>query len=112
MTTDVSAVARRIAVTGVVQGVGYRPFVHRLATRHGLSGWVRNVAGTVEIHVEGEARHVADFETALRIEAPPVSRIEGVCAAATSPLGTEGFSITESADAGGHRPVPAASKRR
>ena len=107
MTTDVSAVARRIAVTGVVQGVGYRPFVHRLATRHGLSGWVRNVAGTVEIHVEGEARHVADFETALRIEAPPVSRIEGVCVAATSPLGTEGFSITESADAGGHRPVPA-----
>ena len=107
MSTDASAVARRIEVTGVVQGVGYRPFVHRLATRHGLSGWVRNVAGTVEIHVEGDASHVAEFETALRDEAPPVSRIEALCVAATPPLGTEGFHITESADAGGHRPVPA-----
>ena len=107
MSRPVSAVARRIEVTGVVQGVGYRPFVHRLAAQYGLTGWVRNVAGTVEIHVEGDAGHLAEFETALRTEAPPVSRVDALCAETTLPLGTAGFRITESADADGQRPVPA-----
>ncbi|MEZ4457245.1 MAG: acylphosphatase [Gemmatimonadales bacterium] len=46
--------ARLVHVTGQVQGVGFRPFVHRLASRHHLSGWVRNTSGNVEIEVEGE----------------------------------------------------------
>jgi hydrogenase maturation protein HypF len=106
MTVMRSAVARRMQVTGVVQGVGFRPFVHRLALRHGLAGWVRNVAGTVEIHVEGEANDVERFEMALREEAPPVSRIDTLCAESSITLGTDGFRIAESADAEGNRPVP------
>ena len=100
------AAARRIHVTGVVQGVGFRPFVHRLATQHGLAGWVRNVAGTVEIHVEGDAEELSVFEAALREEAPPVSRIDTLDARASLPLGAPDFRITESADADGDRPVP------
>ena len=45
--------ARRILVEGIVQGVGFRPFVYTLAARHGLAGWVRNTASGVEIEVEG-----------------------------------------------------------
>ena len=41
-------------ITGLVQGVGFRPFVHRLAERHGVAGWVRNEPGAVRVHAEGE----------------------------------------------------------
>ena len=105
MTVLRPAAARRIHVTGVVQGVGFRPFVHRLAMQHGLAGWVRNVAGTVEIHVEGEADELSAFEAALREQAPPVSRIDALDAHASPPLGAADFRITESADADGNRPV-------
>ena len=47
--------ASHLTVTGVVQGVGFRPFVDRLARRYALAGWVRNTAGAVEIHVEGDS---------------------------------------------------------
>ncbi|HET7379818.1 MAG TPA: acylphosphatase, partial [Gaiellales bacterium] len=63
--------AARLRVTGVVQGVGFRPFVHRLALRHGLGGWVRNNAGDVEIEIEGTTAAIVDFRTALQREAPP-----------------------------------------
>ena len=46
--------ARRVHVTGLVQGVGFRPFVHRLAVRHDLAGWVRNESGEVYVEVEGQ----------------------------------------------------------
>jgi hydrogenase maturation protein HypF len=105
MTTLRPASARAIRVTGVVQGVGFRPFVHRLAVHHALTGWVRNVAGTVEIHVEGEHRDLDEFETALRLHAPPISRIDTLVADDALPLGADGFSIVESADADGNRPV-------
>jgi hydrogenase maturation protein HypF len=100
------AVTRRFVITGVVQGVGFRPFVHRIALRHGLAGWVRNVAGTVEIHVEGEPHAVSAFETSLRDEAPPVSRIETLTAGDDMTLGAVDFQIIQSADADGNRPVP------
>ncbi len=58
--------ARRLLVTGVVQGVGFRPFVHRLAGRHELSGWVRNESGRVFIEVEGAATALDAFTEALR----------------------------------------------
>jgi hydrogenase maturation protein HypF len=88
----------RLAVTvrGTVQGVGFRPFVYRLAGRHDLSGWVRNSTGPVEIEVEGEDREVRDFLAALRSEAPPLARIEEVRSVAVAPRGGSGFSILES----------------
>ncbi|MFN3750858.1 MAG: carbamoyltransferase HypF [Thiobacillus sp.] len=66
-------VARHITIGGRVQGVGFRPFVHRLAHRHAITGWVRNVAGAVEIHAEGTPAQLRRFAEAIATEAPPLS---------------------------------------
>jgi hydrogenase maturation protein HypF len=57
-----------VRVTGVVQGVGFRPFVHRLAARHGLAGWIRNASGNVQIAVEGTPGALEEFLRALESE--------------------------------------------
>ena len=57
----VELVCRAISVRGVVQGVGFRPFVYRLAHEHGLAGWVLNHSGGVEIEVEGPAAALVAF---------------------------------------------------
>ena len=106
MTQSRVVAARFLRVTGVVQGVGFRPFVHRLAIRHDLAGWVRNVAGTVEIHVEGDDASLAAFEDGLTSEAPTLSRIAALIAEESSAEGAEGFRILASTDAAGNRPVP------
>ena len=62
---------RRIAVRGTVQGVGFRPFVYRLARSLNLTGWVRNGPDGVAIEVEGRAADVARFVPRLRTERPP-----------------------------------------
>jgi len=68
-----------IAVTGIVQGVGFRPFVYRLATRLGLTGFVRNMGDAgVQIVVAGEKKTIEAFIKALRSEKPPLSRIDGI----------------------------------
>jgi hydrogenase maturation protein HypF len=83
-------------VRGVVQGVGFRPFVHRLAIRHGLCGWVRNEAGAVRLFTQGAPPDVQDFLAALRAELPPLARIDAldVEESATRPL--EGFRVIAS----------------
>lgn len=109
MTTAASArfTALRLHVTGVVQGVGFRPFVHRLAVRYGLSGWVRNASGDVEIEVEGAAPDLAEFVRGLREEAPPLARVAGVREQPAAPAGRRGFAILPSAMAPDRRqPVP------
>lgn len=106
MTAALSLEARHLTVTGIVQGVGFRPFVHRLAVRLGLAGRVRNVAGTVEIRLEGAAESLDRFEQLLRDEAPPVARIAMVQSASVEAEGVEGFDIVESEDADTLRPVP------
>jgi hydrogenase maturation protein HypF len=88
--------ARRIHVTGVVQGVGFRPFVYRLAHAHGLTGWVLNHSGGVEIAVEGSAGALAAFVRDLEAQAPPLARIEHVQVADVSPTGTAVFEIRHS----------------
>ena len=70
--------AALLRVRGVVQGVGFRPFVHRLARRHGLGGWVRNTAAGVDIAVEGGREALAAFSAELAAQAPPLARIEGI----------------------------------
>ncbi|MBS3934650.1 MAG: carbamoyltransferase HypF, partial [Sulfuritalea sp.] len=87
--------AARIKVSGVVQGVGFRPFVWRLANELGLAGWVRNDAAGVEIHVEGCALDA--FVARLKSEAPPLARVDAVSVAAVAPTGCAGFAIEESA---------------
>ncbi len=106
MTATTALSARHLTVTGVVQGVGFRPFVHRLAARLGLAGWVKNVAGTVEIRLEGPVDQCDAFEAALRAEAPPVARIDGVRAVPIHEEGATEFVIVGSEDADTLRPVP------
>ncbi len=97
------ALARRLRVTGVVQGVGFRPFVHRLAVRHALSGWVRNVGGEVQIGVQGSDDAVTEFITALTREAPTLARIERLDVEPAELELREGFTIEPSRDPGGLR---------
>src|SRR5215208_3466209 len=66
----------RIHITGIVQGVGFRPFVYNLATRHNLKGWVRNTSAGVDIEVDGNQESLDLFLQQLRDEAPPLSRID------------------------------------
>ena len=99
--------ALRLSVTGVVQGVGFRPFVHRLALRHGLAGWVRNASGDVQIEVEGSAAGLDEFLRSLREEAPPLARIQRVDALPCVPVGAGGFEILPStAESDRRQPVP------
>ena len=86
--------ACRIRVTGLVQGVGFRPHVWRLANETGVRGWVRNDSEGVEIAAEGE--RVDDFIDRLRHEAPPLARVDGVEAKSATPAGFSEFTITES----------------
>lgn len=67
--------ARRVQIRGVVQGVGFRPFVYRLAHVTGVTGWVQNGENGVEIHAEGSDGNLERFVLGLRTEAPPASRI-------------------------------------
>lgn len=89
-------IAQRIQVRGRVQGVGFRPFVCRLARRFELRGWVRNRGGAVDIHAEGQAERLAEFVRALRAEAPPLARPETPIVAETAPWGPTEFRILDS----------------
>ncbi len=106
------AEAARIRVTGVVQGVGFRPFVWRLAQELQLAGWVRNDAAGVEIHAEGAG--LDRFVDRLKTEAPPLARVDAVTVAAAGQAGHAGFTICDSAGgrvgtAIGHDTAPCAA---
>ena len=91
-----SVAAQKIRVTGIVQGVGFRPFVWRLAQELSLSGWVRNDAQGVEIAAEGEAQQLTALRERLRREAPPLARIDTVEAQTVAACGGSGFVIAAS----------------
>ena len=94
---------RRIVVEGVVQGVGFRPFVWRLATELGLAGRVRNAAGRVEVEAAGSPTALDAFVRRLRTDAPPRARVDRVVAVtldgSAAALLARPFAIDESVSA-------------
>src|SRR5574340_1160842 len=97
MITTPSAISqRKLKVTGIVQGVGFRPFVYRLARDHRLSGWVCNTSTGVEIQVEGAAPAVDSFVRRLSADAPSLARIDAILQLDAEPWSQEGFRILAS----------------
>jgi hydrogenase maturation protein HypF len=90
------AVACSIRVRGVVQGVGFRPFVYRLARAHTLSGWVLNAEEGVEIHLEGAAQGLEAFVRDLKSQPPPAASIAEIEVHPARPVGLSEFTIRES----------------
>jgi hydrogenase maturation protein HypF len=86
----------RVHITGIVQGVGFRPFVYNLATRHELKGWVKNTSAGVEIEVDGDQQVLDLFIRQLRNEAPSLSRIDGFSASFRPANGFGSFDILHS----------------
>ncbi|MDD4874166.1 MAG: carbamoyltransferase HypF [Dehalococcoidales bacterium] len=96
----------RIEVSGVVQGVGFRPFVYRLAYKYNLNGWVRNTSGNVAIEIEGQQTDLNRFIDSLKNEAPPVSHIQSISTMNILPVNDTGFRIMESkTKAGEYQPI-------
>jgi hydrogenase maturation protein HypF len=89
--------AIHIVITGRVQGVGFRPFVSRIAHELGLTGWVRNRSGQVEIHAEGSTEALTAFRNALANQTPPLALPECPDISTVIPLGFHDFSIEISA---------------
>ena len=100
--------ARHIRVSGLVQGVGFRPFVWRLAKELDLSVWVRNDAAGVEIAVEGEAERLDALLRRLQGEAPAPARIDRVQAETVPAVGSCDFVIAESGAANLSQPIATA----
>jgi hydrogenase maturation protein HypF len=98
--------ARHIRVTGTVQGVGFRPFVWRLAQELALTGWVRNDASGVEIEAEGEGPQLDQLLQRLRLDAPPRARVDEVREHPATPRGAAAFTIV--ASGGGTTTTPVA----
>ncbi|OBH03990.1 carbamoyltransferase HypF [Mycobacterium sp. E1747] len=102
-------VRQRFTVTGVVQGVGFRPFVHRIATELGLSGFVGNDSGAVFVEVQGHRARLAEFARRLRAEAPALARISDVTIHELAPdagRGREFRIVTSRAAPGETTPIP------
>ena len=96
---------RQIHIRGIVQGVGFRPFVYNLAQSLGLRGFVLNSSAGVTIEVEGGSCELDRFVKRLADEAPPLAHIQDVAVTLLEPAGYAGFSIRESRDEPG-RLVP------
>jgi hydrogenase maturation protein HypF len=103
-----SIVRASVRVEGVVQGVGFRPFVYSLATRLGLAGWVANDVDGVFAEVEGPATGIREFLGLLETQPPPLARVDRVTASAIAPSGASGFSIVESDHTGRRRALVSA----
>jgi hydrogenase maturation protein HypF len=88
--------ALHIVISGRVQGVGFRPFVSRIANEFDLAGWVRNRNGQVEIHVEGSADALTHFKNTLLSQAPSLALVESPQISSAPCCGYSGFTITAS----------------
>ncbi len=83
-------------ITGIVQGVGFRPFVYGLAARFDLKGWVRNTSAGVDIQVDGRQSVLDEFISALKSELPPLARMDTFTASFGTPGGFTAFEIIHS----------------
>jgi len=88
--------AVRVRIAGVVQGVGFRPFVYRLATERGVRGWVLNADDGVHVHAEADERTLTDFLTALERDVPPAAQIAAFVAEPVAAEGHAAFAIRAS----------------
>jgi len=95
-TTGQSLKLASISVRGIVQGVGFRPFVYGLAVEHNLKGWVYNTSEDVKIEVEGTAEAVEQFVRELETKAPPLAHIENVTIEYHPPRRYKNFEIRHS----------------
>jgi len=86
----------RVNIRGVVQGVGFRPFVYRLAHECKVNGWVRNTSANVEIEAEGGEEALERFLAGLKTKAPPMATIEEIKVSLDAPRGHVGFEIKKS----------------
>ncbi|MEJ5331077.1 MAG: carbamoyltransferase HypF [Desulfobaccales bacterium] len=100
-----SRVRQRLEISGLVQGVGFRPFVYRLAREGGLTGWVRNTSRGVELEVEGAPTAVEGFVARLLAETPPLARLEAIRRSGVPLEWDHAFVIRESAEGEGTEPV-------
>ena len=95
----VSYIATRVVISGLVQGVGFRPFISRLAMQHGLRGYVKNIGGSeVEVWIEGPESNVYEFLVALYAEKPAVALLEYVYMSLEEPREYTSFTIEKSAE--------------
>lgn len=86
----------RYHITGIVQGVGFRPFVYSLATHLALTGWVKNTSAGVEIAVDGPPQAIQEFTSRLQEEAPPLARIDNFLVESRPTNGYTKFTIVHS----------------
>ena len=92
----VTPIRRKAVVRGVVQGVGFRPFVYRVAHEEGLAGFIGNDTDGVAIEVEGPLEGVEAFLARLRAETPPLARIDSIAVGELAPTDEIGFRIVAS----------------
>jgi len=90
--------AKSVHISGLVQGVGFRPFVYRLAIQNNICGWVENGNDGVRIHAEGLVEDIKQFLAALREEAPEASQILDIIVIEKEPLESKTFEIKKSRD--------------
>lgn len=88
--------AVQLAISGIVQGVGFRPFVYNLAGKYGLTGWVANNSSGVEIVAEGSLQDITGFIEALDAQAPPLAVIDNITVQYCEPCGYRDFIIKTS----------------
>lgn len=89
-------IRERIIIKGIVQGVGFRPFIHKLVKNYNLSGWVLNSNQGVEIEIEGEEEELNSFVADVREKLPPLARIEEIEVNQLPLVGYKEFSIKKS----------------
>src|SRR5271157_1680581 len=91
-----STTRAHIEVRGIVQGVGFRPFVYRLASSLALDGWVKNDGAGVTIEVQGDPVCVANLAQRLAADGPPRARVDSVAVLECEALAAGGFAILDS----------------